>query len=61
MKYPWDSDNVDYQCLRCRRYNFEDKYGTGPFTCTEYSQGIRHSIMINEETCEKFDLLRKKT
>lgn len=59
MKYPWDSDNVEYQCLRCKNYNFEDKYETGPFTCTIFPQGIRHGIMINEEKCDSFDELRK--
>ena len=61
MKYPWDSEFIEYQCLRCNNYNFEDKYGTGPFTCIVFPQGIINDIMINEEACESFVELQKKS
>jgi len=59
MKYPWDSEFIEYQCLRCKQYNFGDKYGTGLFTCKVFPQGIGNDIMINEETCDSFEELEK--
>ena len=60
MKYPWDSESTEYQCLRCKNYNFADKYGTGPFTCNIFPEGIRNEIMINEEICDSFEELKKE-
>ena len=52
-KYPWDGETS--QCLKCKKYNFLERFGTGPLTCKAYPHGMRHEKIINKEICDFFD------
>ncbi len=54
-KYPWEMDNVGHQCFSCRKYNFRDRYGTGPLSCIVYPRGMSYDKIINKEACDDFE------